>query len=101
MKTFKNINLVLIRLCFSFSYAQQTPANDQAMDFAIVGATAHIGNGTVIDNSLIIVSNGKITKVLDNSQPNAVTLQAMDIIDAKGKHVYPGFIVVNGTLGLV
>ena len=101
MKTLKKINLVLILLCFSFSYTQQTPANDQAMDFAIVGATAHIGNGTVIDNSLIIVSNGKITKVLDNSQPNAVTLQAMDIIDAKGKHVYPGFIVVNGTLGLV
>ena len=25
----------------------------------------------------------------------------MDIIDAKGKHVYPGFIVSNGTLGLV
>ena len=30
-----------------------------------------------------------------------LTKQTMDIIDAKGKHVYPGFIVANGTLGLV
>ena len=50
---------------------------------------------------LIIISNGKISRVLDNSKPNAITLQTMDVIDAKGKHVYPGFIVSNGTLGLV
>ena len=85
----------------SVSYGQQTPAPEQSKDFAIVGATAHIGNGDVIENSMIIVSNGIITQVLDNSKPNAITLQSMDIIEASGKHVYPGFIVSNGTLGLV
>lgn len=101
MKTLKHITTILTLLCFTICLSQQTPASIQVKDFAIVGATAHIGDGTVIENSMIIVSNGKITRVLDNSQPNAVTLQAMDIIDAKGKHVYPGFIVSNGTLGLV
>ena len=88
-------------MCITLGFAQQTPAPKQTKDFAIVGATAHIGNGTVIQNSLIIISNGKISRVLDNSKPNAITLQTMDVIDAKGKHVYPGFIVSNGTLGLV
>ena len=94
------IYILSVLLCSSLSFAQQTPAPKQSKDFAIVGATAHIGNGTVIENSVIIVSNGKITSIgPETSTP--LTKQAMDIIDAKGKHVYPGFIVANGTLGLV
>ena len=88
-------------LCASLSFAQQTPAPKQTKDIAITGATLHLGNGQVIENGIIVFGNGKIKNVLDGSQPNAMTLQAMDIIDAKGKHVYPGFIVSNGTLGLV
>ena len=95
------IYIITLLLAMSVSYGQQTPAPEQSKDFAIVGATAHIGNGDVIENSMIIVSNGIITQVLDNSKPNAITLQSMDIIEASGKHVYPGFIVSNGTLGLV
>ncbi|MBV7267907.1 amidohydrolase family protein [Winogradskyella luteola] len=101
MKRLNKINIVLILLCITISFAQQTPAPKQTKDIAIVGATAHIGNGEVIENSIIVFGNGKIKNVLDASKPNAITLQAMDIIDAKGKHVYPGFIVSNGTLGLV
>ena len=94
------IYILSVLLCSSLGFAQQTPAPKQSKDFAIVGATAHIGNGTVIENSVIIVSNGKITAIgPETSTP--LTKQAMDIIDAKGKHVYPGFIVANGTLGLV
>jgi len=89
-----------ILLCNTLSFAQQTPAPKQTKDFAIVGATAHIGNGTVIENSVIVVSNGKISTVGPEAS-TPLTKQAMDIIDAKGKHVYPGFIVSNGTLGLV
>ncbi len=87
-------------LCISIGFAQQTPAPKQTKDFAIVGATAHIGNGTVIENSIIVVSNGKITTIGPESS-TPLTRQTMDIIDGKGKDVYPGFIVANGTLGLV
>ena len=34
--------------------AQQTPADKQSTAISIEGATAHIGNGQVIENSLII-----------------------------------------------
>ncbi|MFP4846509.1 amidohydrolase family protein [Winogradskyella sp. PE311] len=100
MKKLKQIPIVLLLLCVTLGYAQQTPAPKQSKDFAIVGATAHIGNGTVIENSIIVVSNGKITAIGPESS-TAMTNQALDIIDAKGQHVYPGFIVGNGTLGLV
>lgn len=78
-------------------FAQQTPAPKQSVDYTIEGATAHLGNGQVIENSLIMFSNGKITHV-----GNALTKIARrgTVIDAKGKHVYPGFIVANTTLGL-
>jgi hypothetical protein len=97
MKKLNKINIVLFLLCVTLSFAQQTPAPKQTEDFAIVGATAHIGNGSVIENSVIVVSNGKITTVGPASTP----LTKQIVIDAKGKHVYPGFIVSNGTLGLV
>lgn len=100
MKLLNKINIVLFLLCISLGFAQQTPAPKQTKDFAIVGATAHIGNGTVIENSVIVVSNGKITTIGPEAT-TPLTRQAMDIIDAKGKDVYPGFIVSNGTLGLV
>ena len=100
MKILNRINSVLFLLCMTLSFAQQTPAPEQAKDFAIVGATAHIGNGDVIENSIIVVHNGKITTI-GPADSTPLTRQAMDIIDAKGKHVYPGFIVSNGTLGLV
>ncbi|GGW66402.1 imidazolonepropionase-like amidohydrolase [Winogradskyella epiphytica] len=100
MKNLNKFNTLLFLLCITLGFAQQTPGAKQRKDFAIVGATAHIGNGTVIENSIIVVSNGKITTIgPEASTPQ--TRQTMDIIDAKGKHVYPGFIVANGTLGLV
>lgn len=101
MKNLQNIFTVFTLVCFSLGVAQQTPAPKQGIDIAIMGATAHIGDGTVIENSIIIMSNGKISRVLDGSKNNPMTLQAMDVINAKGQHVYPGFIVANGTLGLV
>lgn len=97
MKTLNKINSLLFLLCITLGFAQRTPAPEQTEDFAIVGATAHIGNGNVIENSVIVVREGKITVVGPASTP----LTKLIVIDAKGKHVYPGFIVANGTLGLV
>ena len=99
----KKLNILfafIIMLSSPIILAQQTPAPKQTKDFAIVGSTAHIGDGTVIENSIIVVSNGKITAI-GPKDSTPVTKQAMDIIDATGKHVYPGFIVPNSTLGLV
>jgi len=94
----ENIYIVLLALCTSFSFAQQTPASKQSKPIAITGATAHLGNGEVIENSLIIFKDGKLTTVSSAAQTD---LSGMEVIKADGKHVYPGFIVPSSTLGLV
>ena len=86
-------------LCSLILVAQQTPANKQSQDIAIVGATAHIGDGTIIENSLIILKEGKIAAVHDGKLVK-MDLTGMKIIKANDKHVYPGFIISNSTLGL-
>ena len=88
---------ILFFLLIGNSFAQQTPASKQSTAFSIEGATAHLGDGTVIDDSLIMFTNGKITFV--GSAKMRIARQGT-IINAKGKHVYPGFIAANSTLGL-
>ncbi|RNC86813.1 MAG: amidohydrolase [Winogradskyella sp.] len=100
MKVLNKLNILLFLLCSSYVFTQQTPAPEQSKNIAIVGATAHIGNGTVIENSIITFSNGKITNVADATTVK-MDMSSMEVINATGKHVYPGFIVSNGTLGLV
>lgn len=93
----KSISILLIALCSIFGFAQQTPASKQTRPIAITGATAHIGNGQTIQNSTIIFENGKITSISGTSQTD---LTGMEVIDASGKQVYPGFILPSSTLGL-
>jgi len=99
MRTFKNI-VLLITISFGLSVnAQQTPAPAQSETITIVGATAHIGNGEVIKNSVIVFEDGKIISISESSTSKD-TYQGK-VIQATGKHVYPGFIAPNTTLGLV
>lgn len=65
----------------------------------IVGGTLHTGDGTVKTNQAIGVDEGKITFIQDISTIRLNSAEA-DIIKAEGKHIYPGFIVPNTTLGL-
>ncbi|WP_282075751.1 amidohydrolase family protein [Maribacter aquivivus] len=78
--------------------AQQTPGAKQTDAITIEGATAHLGNGEVIESSLIMFEDGKITFVGDSKMRIA---RKGKVIDATGKHVYPGFIAPAKTLGLV
>ncbi|WP_298520324.1 amidohydrolase family protein [uncultured Kordia sp.] len=97
MKKYIYKYIVCVAVLFgTFSYAQQTPASKQSQAISIVGATAHIGNGQVIENAIIVFEGGKIT----NIGTSQITTKGR-VIDAKGKHVYPGFISPNSTLGLV
>ena len=79
--------------------AQQTPAKSQSKSILIVGATAHIGNGNVIEKSFIGFENGIINLV--TSEYNLDKSNYETIINASGKHLYPGFIALNSNLGLV
>ena len=89
-------SLMFLFLAVSIN-AQQTPAPKQTNAFSIEGATAHLGNGQIIENSLIMFNEGKIMFVGSAKMKIA---RLGTVIDAKGKHVYPGFIAVNSSLGL-
>ena len=89
---------LLLFFCIGNSIAQQTPADKQSTAISIEGATAHLGNGQVIKNSLIMFTDGKIT--FAGSATSKLARQGT-IIKAAGKHVYPGFIAANASLGLV
>lgn len=81
------------------SFAQQTPAPKQTKSILIIGGTAHLGNGKIQENSLISIVDGKIASVSDAT---VTKITKHDItIQADGKHIYPGFIAPNSTLGLV
>lgn len=78
--------------------AQQTPANKQSESILISGATIHIGNGQIISNGAIGLENGKITFVDEASKVESNKFSKT--INANGKHIYPGFIAINTTLGI-
>lgn len=98
----KNINLILLVFSLSiFARAQQTPAEKQSKSILILNATAHLGNGKIIENSAIGFKEGKITLVADAKLTKLSKNDYEITIDATGKQVYPGFIAPNSTLGLV
>ena len=65
-----------------------------------MNATAHIGNDSVIQNSIIGLKGGKIVLVADATTAKIDKAGYDEVIDATGKHVYPGIIAPNSTLGL-
>jgi imidazolonepropionase-like amidohydrolase len=66
----------------------------------IMNGTAHIGNDSIIQNSLIGLKDGKIVLVADATTAKLDKTAYDEVIDAGGKHIYPGFIAPNSTLGL-
>lgn len=65
-----------------------------------MNGTAHIGNDSVIQNSIIGIKGGKIVLVADATTAKIDPSGYDEVIDASGKHIYPGFIAPNSTLGL-
>lgn len=98
MTKMKNLLFILSTL-FALQAFAQTPAPDQSKRVLLYGATAHIGNGEIIESSLIIIENGKISTIEDASKIR-IDISDADYYDVIGKHVYPGFILPNTTLGL-
>ena len=77
-----------------------TPASEQTKSILILNGTAHIGNGKVIENSAVGFKDGKFTLVADATIIRIDKNGYDEVIDAAGKHIYPGFISANSTLGL-
>ena len=96
MKTVKKIIGAILVLVGLQTMAQQTPAAVQTEILTITRATAHLGNGATIENSVLVFENGKIIALGDK----AIPIQGREI-KAAGKHIYPGFIAPAKALGLI
>jgi hypothetical protein len=63
-------------------------------------ATAHIGNGSVIENSYVSM-NGTTIELVANALLTKIDISKFDtVINLYGKHIYPGIIAPNCILGL-
>lgn len=88
------------KLIFLIFFLTVTITNAQTKGILIMNGTAHIGNETVIENSVIGIKDGKIILVADATTAKIDKAGYDEIIDATGKHIYPGIIAPNSTLGL-
>jgi imidazolonepropionase-like amidohydrolase len=98
MKKLFNLVWLMIATVASFAQANVLPAPAQKGVMYVKNATIHVGNGTVIENGIIVVRDGKIEKV---GKDIVIPADATDVVDGKGKHVYPGLILPVSSLGLV
>lgn len=73
------------------------PETKQPGTTVITNATVHVGNGQVLENASVVITDGKIAAV----GSNIATPAGAVIINAQGKQLYPGLILSNTNLGLV
>ncbi len=96
-KILLSINLLLVITGNIMAQDDVYPTKAETGPIAITNGTIHIGNGQVINNGIIEINNGKIVSV---KEAGAATTPGAQIIDAKGKQVYPGLILSVTDLGL-
>ncbi len=92
----KQVIFILFAFITGLAQGQVKPAHKTLIRFA----TAHLGNGEIIDNSYIELQGESITRVADANKSRVNEADFDTIIDADGKHAYPGFIIMDSRLGL-
>ncbi|MCU0359096.1 MAG: amidohydrolase family protein [Bacteroidia bacterium] len=88
-----NFNTVLLFWSIGL-FAQNKP------HIAFINATAHIGNGQVIEKSLFVINGNKIESIVDVTGIKLNPSAFDTVIDLSDKHLYPALINVNNILGL-
>ena len=96
-KIFSTLSAILLIAGFVKAQEVVYPAKEYKGRIYITNGTVHVGNGTVLENTTIEVDNGKITQM---GSGISVSGSNAKVVDAKGKHVYPGLILPSTDLGL-
>lgn len=100
MKTKKIFSAIVVLLGAGMAHANPNiPPPPQKQALLITGATIHPITGESITNGRMLIDKGRIVAIGTASsvpdQAGAITL------NFAGKHIYPGLIAANTTLGLV
>lgn len=98
-----NITGLIWLLLSSWTVFAQVPSPGKRPEkpTLILNATIHDGEGKLIENGFIQINGSTIQSLGTRTNPASTQeLASMQVIDAKGKHVYPGFILLNNPLGL-
>ena len=90
----------IIGLAFCI-FSQALLSQETSKKILILYGTAHVGDGEKIENSLLAIQGNEITLLADGNNTRINVLDYDSIINAEGKHIYPGFIVMDSRLGLV
>lgn len=98
-KYFLTLFLAAATAVSGFAQANISPAPAQSKLTYVLGAKLHLGNGTVIENGYLIFDKGKITGIGDATVVR-LDMSKGELIQANGKHVYPGIIAPVTNLGL-
>ncbi len=83
----------------SLAQPNLTPGAPQTERILVFGGTAHLGTGEVLENAAIGFADGFIDYV--GAARDVDPKRYARVVDAEGKHIYPGFIAPNSTLGLM
>lgn len=91
--------LLLLLMALSCPTMAQVPVPGQPQSQPVVlqGGTFHTATGKVIENGTLIFEKGKITYI-GTSKASFPT--DAEVVNTTGKHIYPGLILTNSTLGL-
>lgn len=85
----------------SLAQVNPAPGAEQEKSILLIGGTAHLGNGEIVEQAAVGFANGKLTIVADSRLIRIDRSAYDEIIDVSGKHIYPGFIALGNSLGLV
>ncbi|MEQ8478207.1 amidohydrolase family protein [Fulvivirga sp.] len=96
----KRIYIYIIAFLVTTQLVAQVPqpVGPQSQPILLKGGIAHLGNGQVINNSIVGFENDKLTIVADASSNADVS--KYKVVDITGQHVYPGFILPDSQLGI-
>ena len=92
--------LAIASLLFSsaiLAAVPEVPGAKQDRPIALVGGTIHTVSGKNIEAGTLLFIDGKIAAI---GQDLALP-QGAEVIDVKGKHIFPGLIDANSNMGLV
>ncbi|HQQ93198.1 MAG TPA: amidohydrolase family protein [Bacteroidia bacterium] len=87
-------------LCLIWIFLEQMSFAQNKSHIAFINATAHIGNGEVIENALFVINAGKIESLNDIRGIKLNPLAFDTVIDLGNAHIYPALINCNSVLGL-